>query len=311
MAHLPPRPVVRAAVRWLRLLRSYTMTQSWTLIRADSSYTDITLTQYSDALDWLMATEVLTIASGKLSMKWGLSKLPSVQMHQLLFARALEEAGPSWLPDSDILVADSSEIPHDAAMLATELDISDSAAFSLIREVHGQIDLQQRELVGSAGELALIKLLEECWPGSTIHVSLIDDGLGYDIALIFGTEEWHLEVKSTTRRGRLVIYLSRHEHEIARVDRDWRLVVVGLRKDHSPAAIALIDYEQLAQQAPMDIDQSSTWMNVRYQIPGTAIRPGLEFIDDHSDLSHNLGKHNLLRKGFEQDEIFAWMPRTS
>ena len=67
-------------------------------------------------------------------------------------------------------------------------------------------------------------------------VALKDDGLGYDVVGPLPTAMWHLEVKSTTRRGRLVIRISRLEYEIGAMDPLWRLVIVGLDSQHEAAA---------------------------------------------------------------------------
>lgn len=74
---------------------------------------------------------------------------------------------------------------------------------------------------GNSSTVAATRL-ERRWPGSTRHVALTDDGLGYDLAFSCRGRTLHLEVKTTGRRGRLVLYLSRHEHEVALLDPDWR-----------------------------------------------------------------------------------------
>lgn len=303
---LPPESVVRAVCRWLRLLRTSTVTQGWALLRADSAYTDLTQTQYADALDWLAMTGILQ-EEGGLSLPSALAALPGDQVHQLVFARALEAALPPWLPDADILVSDSSELPQDAASLAAELGVSDLDALSVILRVHGRLELEKRAAVGVAGELALIQLLEARWPGSTVHVALTDDGFGYDIAFLLEGVEWHLEVKSTTRRGRLVIYLSRHEHEVSLRDPHWRLVVLGLNGDQSPAAVATVDHAMLCQLAPMDAHPGSNWQSVRHQVSPAHLQPGLGFLDEYSVVD-GLASHPLLSVGTEAGAAFAWMP---
>lgn len=283
------------------------MAQGWALVRADSSYTDLTQTQYADALDWLGTTGILQEGEGGLCLPSALIAWPGDQVHQLVFARALEASLPPWLPDADILVSDSSELPQDAASLAAELGLGDQAALSTIRQVHGRLDLEQRAAVGAAGEMALVRLLEARWPGSTVHVALTDDGFGYDIAFLLGGVEWHLEVKSTTRRGRLVIYLSRHEHEVSLRDPNWRLVVVGLRGDQSPAAVATVDHGRLCHRAPTDAHPGSHWQSVRHQVSSSDLQPGLGFLDVHRVLDRS-ASHQLLSAGIEAGAAFAWMP---
>ena len=280
------------------------MSQAWVLLRADSSYIDFTQTQYAAALEWLTGLELL---SGDLSLAPALVNLPDDQLHQVLFSHALEASSPSWLPDADILVADSSDMPHDAAALAAGLGLPQAVAMSAIREIHGRIDLEARARVGAAGELALVRLLEARWPESTIHVALTDDGFGYDIAFTLTENEWHLEVKTTKRRGRLVIYLSRHEYEVSLVDPYWRLVVVGLHDDDSPGVVATVEHERLLQRTPQEVHPEVSWQSVRLQVSTADLRPGLSFADvpfqsDESDVN------SLLCSTSPPGAPFAWAP---
>ena len=225
---LPADSIARAAARWLGVLRRSTLTQAWSLIRADTRYADLTQTQYASALEWLRAMDLIADGPDGATLSPVVRTLPESLGNQLLFERSLEQASPAWLPDADVLIPDESEVPQDAANLARTLGIPELSAFLAIRQVHGRVDLAQRTRVGSAGEVVLRDLLEKAWPGSTTHVAQTDDGFGYDLVFRCNCIEWHLEVKSTTRRGRLVIYLSRHEHDVGLREPNWRLVVVGL-----------------------------------------------------------------------------------
>lgn len=304
MPALPAESVARAAARWLRLLRSSSVGQAWALVRADSSYMDLTQTQYAEALDWLAATGFLSHEDGALVPTAASTALSGAHVRQLLFARTLETWDPPWLLDADILVSDMSEIPQDALILAGELGLPDAAAFSAIREVHGRMDLQLRSAVGAAGERTVVDLLEGAWPGSTVHVALTDDGFGYDISFELGQNEWHLEVKATTRRGRLVIHLSRHEHDVSLLDPHWRLVVVGLRDDHSLGAIATVDHQRLWQRAPVDLYPGSPWQSVRHDVSSVDLEPGLSFIAGE----HVFPGPEMLPPGPSTGAMFAWAP---
>ncbi len=285
------------------------MAQGWALVRADSSHMDLTQTQYADALDWLGVTGILQEGESGLSLPTALISWPGDHVRQLVFARGLEVSLPPWLPDADILVADSSELPLDAASFAAQLGLNEQAALSTIREVHGRLELEHRAAVGRAGEMALVQLLEARWPGSTVHVALTDDGFGYDVAFLLGGVEWHLEVKSTTRRGRLVIYLSRHEHEVSLRDPNWRLVVVGLGDDESPAAVATVNHGRLCHRSPKDTHPGSNWQSVRHQVSSGDLQPGLDFLTD-SDFDTS-AVHPLLLAGAQAGAAFAWMPTAS
>lgn len=307
MAALPPDAVVHAAARWLRLLGTSTIGQAWTLLRSDSSYTDLTQTQYAEALEWLEVIGVLDGRSADCSLPKDLIDRPSDQLNEVVFSRAIELADPSWLADSDVLVPDTSQIPLDAASLAAGLGLTDRGALLAIRQVHGRLDLELRARIGRAGELALVSLLEAQWPGSTLHVALSDDGLGYDVILFLGGHEWHLEVKSTNKLGRLVIHLSRNEHEVALLDPSWRLVVVGLAADLSPGAVATVDHPVLGQRAPKDSHPGSLWESVRHQISQQDLKPGLPFLES-AFMQAETSVAPLLASGLRLGTSFAWMP---
>jgi hypothetical protein len=68
----------------------------------------------------------------------------------------------------------------------------------------------------------------------------VDDGLGYDIELCLGQITWKLEVKSTARRNRLRVYLSRNEFSVGSLLEEWRLVVLGLGQSDEIQAIATV-----------------------------------------------------------------------
>jgi hypothetical protein len=304
----PADSIVRAATRWLRLLRTSTLAQASGIIRADASYADLTQTQYASALEWLRNLQLFTDAQHGLELSALITKLPDEQINQLLFERILEGAEPAWLPDADLLVLDPAELPQDAAALAGSLGLSERVAFTVVRHVHGRIDLSERTRVGLAGERALIELLEHRWPGSTTHVSQTGDGFGYDVLFRQGNAQWHLEVKATTRRGRLVIYLSRHEHEVSLQDPHWRLVVVGLNNHLRLQALATARYTELLGRAPRDICGDAKWQSTSYELTSKDLQRGLSFLDGRI-LDQNLTEDDALSNGsFIGTSGFTWMP---
>jgi hypothetical protein len=209
-----------------------------------------------------------------------LSVLSPAEADELLLAATLEAAEPAWLPDADLLVQQPADLPQDVMTMARALGISDDAALLSIGMAHGKVELENRQRVGSAGELELIALLEAEWPGSTSHIAAEHDGFGYDVAFRNAGETWHLEVKSTTRRGRLVLHLSRHEHEVAIRDAAWRLVAVGLEEGDQLACVATIKYKELAARAPEDRHAGARWETVRYGVAPELLAGGLSFIVD-------------------------------
>jgi hypothetical protein len=277
---LPANAVSLAANRWLRVLRTSTLIQAWSLIQADSSYTDLTITQYASALDWLASVDLLVAGQNGFELATAAKVLPHMQLNQLLFERSLERAAPAWLPDSDLLIPDESELPLDAAALAETLGLSNQLALLAIRRIHGRVDLALRNQIGLAGERALISVLEDRWPGSTTHVSQFDDGFGYDIAFRHQAIEWHLEVKTTTRRGRLVIYLSRHEHEVGLRDPQWRLIIIGLNNELQPRSLATAEFADIAARAPRDCSNDAKWQATSHHLITSDLRDGLSFLDE-------------------------------
>jgi hypothetical protein len=308
MPALPADGVLRAAQRWLRLLQRSTVEQAAALLRADSAYTDLTITQYSTALEWLRGIRLIqdTPAGSRLAPET--RGLPADSLAQILFTRGLEALDPPWLPDADVLVRDTADLPQDAADLAAVLRVTDAAALVAVRQIHGRIDLAERARVGAAGELGLVALLEQRWPGSTSHVALTDDGLGYDIAVTLSTGTWHLEVKTTGRRGRLVLFVSRHEHDVGLVDPTWRLVVVGLGEDGQPAALATARHAHLQDRSPHDYSPASRWESVRHRLTPADLIPGLTFLGGSQDPADT---DSLLDHGSREIGQYAWMPMPS
>jgi hypothetical protein len=223
----------------------------------------------------------------------------------MLLERAFEDDPPPWLRDADVLVPDTAALPADAMRLATTLRLSDEVVLTTIRHVHGKIDLAERARIGIAGETALLELLESCWPRSTVHVSARDDGFGYDIDFRHRGSAWHLEVKSTTRRGRLSVHLSRHEHEVGLRDPNWRLLVLGLDESLRLATLATARHGQILARAPVDTCAEAAWQSVRHDIKFDDLETGLSFVT--SDGTEDIYASKL--RGIRAvAPLFAWMP---
>jgi hypothetical protein len=305
---LPAEPVMRAAVRWLGLLRTSTLTQAANLIRSEAAYTDLTQTQYSTALEWLRVVRFLSEEPEGFTLSSAGRALPQVEANQLLFERTVECSAPAWLLDSDVLIPDEESLPHDAAVIASTLGLSDTAALWAIRNVHGRVDTALRSELGLAGERALIELLERHWPGTTLHVSASNDGFGYDVLFRHSGIEWHLEVKTTLRRGRLVAYVSRHEYEVSLRDPHWRLVVVGLNEQRLACAVATVQHVKAFARTPKDTCLDARWQSVAHQLTADDLREGLSFINAPMDKLRS----KLLDGIDEEDRLawkgFAWMP---
>jgi hypothetical protein len=228
---------------------------------------------------------------------------------ELLFAACLESEQPLWLQDADVLVADTDALPEETTELAAILGLDEDTALRVIRQVHGKVDLAERARVGLLGEYALVALLMRRWPGCAHHLSLTDDGLGYDVLCELGPDLWHLEVKTTTRKGRLRIFVSRHEYETAAVDPHWRLIVVGL--DGAEAvAVATVKDNVIPTLAPQD-HGSTRWEVASYELGVGALHPGLEFAMKSLELNPK-ETDPLITAGSRDTAVgeFAWMPRS-
>jgi hypothetical protein len=304
---LPADGIIRAASRWLDLLERSSIAQSWVFIHTDSGYSDLSDTQYALALDWLKSIGVLEPRADGLRLASAGRGLTPLQLRELVFARGLEEANPAWLSDSDTLIQDENDLPQDGAAFAGELGINDRTALLGILQVQGKIDLDKRALIGATGEQQLIELLERSWPGSTTYVALDHDGYGYDVALSIERVTWHLEIKTTPRRGRLTIYLSRHEYEVSLLDPNWQLVVVGLNSDGTLGCTATAKWEQLQVRAPADGVSGTRWASARYEIDRTQLSAGLGFLDESA--FNGINQPLLVCGSDDESHGFDWMPQ--
>jgi hypothetical protein len=223
----------------------------------------------------------------------------------LLFAAAIASEAPLWLEDADTLIQTPDDLPGDALALAETLQLGEARAMAAIRQAHGKLDLERRKEVGALGERLLVVLLEEQWPGATRHVSEQDDGLGYDVELRIGETTWKLEVKSTTRRNRLRIYLSRNEFSVGSLLREWRLIVLGLGQNDQIEALATVTTPYLLTVAPEDTASFSRWESASFELAPEQLSLGLSFIDPA--LVH--ARASLLAGGRAGGETtFTWMP---
>ena len=267
-----PNSTLKAARRWIELLRVSSYESARALLGSESRYADLSRTQYGAGFDIL--SELGLVSKPNLGLG-DLAAIPVDDLCAMLYGALLKAAPPPWLPDSDILINSPVELPSDAIGAGAALGLGESLLLNSIRSAHGKVDISARQEVGLIGEELLVGLLEAEWPDSTAHISLVDDGAGYDIAFSASGCELHLEVKTTTRRGRLVFYLSRNEHEVALRDPHWRLALVGLAGDRTLGAIACVDYRQLAAVVPLDRDFTAQWQSVRFEIGAHQTQPGI------------------------------------
>lgn len=304
---IPAEGVIIAASRWLDLLGRSTESQASILIRSNSRYADLTPTQYSTALEWLQSLAWTNLTGGGSERAQTLEKMTSQGRREYLLASLLEAADPPWLENADVLVHSSDDLPQDIERWSDLLGLPASSGFRVVRRISGKIDLARRAEVGNAGEVALCMLLDAKWPGAINHVAETDDGFGFDVSASIQGVEWHLEVKSTTRRGRLSFFLSRHEFETGLADEHWKLLVVGLDDELRASCVAEVDKSSLKTLAPADRATSASWASARYDMGEDHLRPGLAFLpwDEADTRTHTLLVQGARREGPD----FSWMPR--
>jgi len=281
---MPIRPgsILLAAQRWLELLPKHGETRTRATFATVPRYSDLTSTQYETAYEWLRSTGMLEAEPG------------SVPPNHRVLISAIETSDAVWLPNADEFADDPDLLPDDVAAAAEALEIEPSTAAGYIRSAWGKVDLELRARIGSAGERALVELLEANPAAIVDHVALWADGLGYDVSVRHGLQEGHLEVKSTTRRHRLTLHLSRNEFLVSQRDPAWILVALRLDPDDFRLrSVATIDSAWLAQQMPTDTGDHGSWETCRVDVPTDSIVPGL------GPLSPILGKN-------EARELFAW-----
>jgi hypothetical protein len=282
---IKPGSILIAAQRWLELLPKHGETRTRATFATLPRYSDLTSTQYETAYEWLRSTGMLEADPG-----------PVPPNHRVLTS-AIETSDAVWLPNADEFADDPDLLPDDVAAAAEALGIDPSTAAAHIRSAWGKVDLDLRARIGSAGERALVELLEANAAATVDHVALWADGLGYDVSVRHGLQNGHLEVKSTTRRHRFTLHLSRNEFLVSQSDPAWLLVALRLDPDDLRLrSVATIDHRWLAQQMPTDTGDHGRWESCRVDVPIDSIVPGL------GPFSSILDKNEAL-------ELFAWPGR--
>lgn len=267
---VPRDPVLRGAVRWLDYLPGTGVQRLRTLFASVSEFSDLTPVQYADALAWLRRTGLVDTSDrpvGKVRVA-GSARLAVLEA-------ALEHSAAHWLANADQLVRSPQELPEDALAAAEALGLGAPDAFVALRRVWGKVDTAERERVGSAGELALFELLSAAADGEVRHLAAYADGYGYDIAIDAVNQSAHVEVKATTSRAQLRIFLSRNEYETMLYDPAWVLAAVRLDTDLQLVAVATISRRWVAETAPSDSTAAGRWESVRMMVPSKALTPGL------------------------------------
>lgn len=260
---IPPDHVLRAAVLWLKLLPDSGVARIRALFATAEEYSALTPTQYEEGLAWLREVDLLD------------NPRDPVPVSDRVFDKALTYGAPLWLQDADHLIQSPVELPDDVLSAAHVLGIDHDAAFERVMASWAKVDTSERTRIGNAGELALVALLEAEAPDLLVdHVAATRDGLGYDIA-VSGSFTGHLEVKTTTRKQRLTIYLSRNEFRAARSDIHWRLILVLMDAELETVGIATVPVDWIIEHVPADRTQLGRWESCKLNIPPDVPIPGV------------------------------------
>lgn len=245
------------------------MEQIWRMFLSHPGLRDLTPTQYGAALDWLRREGILLSAGGKpVPMSDRLAGLTVLQT-------AVAGVEPTWLRDADRTIRAPQDLPLDVASTAEALGVSALDAVRVIRTVWGKVDARARAELGAAGEQRLVELLVDALDAHVLHVSKASDGFGYDISVEGYEGALHIEVKTTNRRGRLAIYLSRNEYEVMCTDSAWQLVAVLLNPVGRIASVGTVNREWIAGAIPVDGSVYGRWESVRLDVPSAAVSPGV------------------------------------
>jgi hypothetical protein len=245
-------------------------------------------------MDWIVANGLL---SDRIFSTERVEPMPG----KAIFDAVLFQLSATWIHDADLLIQSADDIPIDLLEAASATGIQPDVALRSIRRLHGQVELEARTALGKAGELALVDALNKSWPGRVRHDSLTDDGLGYDVTITTNTGEWHLEIKSTRRLGRLRFYLSRNEFRTAIEDTSWRLVLVALDPEDSLCGAAVASLDALKSSVPIDQASTGRWESVRLEFNQSHLNPSLDFLGRPASPARTpLTHHNA--------SAFSWVP---
>lgn len=269
-----PRTIVVAASRWLRLLEVADLARARSILHNRSSYTDITPTQYATALEWLRTVPQVDEYLSHVELYAG-DELRTKVVLDAVLSKLFEDNRPPWLPMAEALVSAVDDIPADMADWMKILGIPDERGLGVLGGYIGRIDLEARRLLGEEGEAGFVALLEEVWPGSTSHVAMYADGLGYDVAFRHEGRVWHLEVKSTRHRSFDRVFVSRNEYEVGLSDPSWVLILLKLSVDGDIQRLATVDWEVLQSRVPLDRHSTAAWESCRFAFTDAEISRGL------------------------------------
>lgn len=181
--------------------------------------------------------------------------------------------GLSWLRRMGLVTEEGRPVVD-----ISEGELRDDSAESVVPRILWSLAAEEsRAQTGAAGEWALLELLRGAGRLSVRHVAKISDAFGYDIETApTAVQAVHIEVKSTTDPTRLLVYLTRHEHNVMLTDPRWIMAAVLVGADGSALSAATVSREWLMSAVPEDRSERGRWQSARLAVPPHAMTPGLE-----------------------------------
>lgn len=267
-----PTRTLQAAGRWLSLLRTGPYSQAKSFIWNDAGYADLSRDQYDRGFKLLTDLGVYDPGVG---LRKDLRGISAVQLSLALAVEVVSAEAPPWIADAVIEDA-VIDPPAEVLWVASALELDVSYASEVARRAFGKVDLESRAVVGAAGESALASLLLQSGAEMVEQVSAYDDGAGYDLRVSVDGVLYHLEVKSTTKKRSLRVFLSRNEFEVFTRDPSWNLVVVGLDDEKGVAALASVKREVVMSSVPLDNTVVGRWSSCQLILSNTHLTRGLQ-----------------------------------
>ncbi|MBP0451932.1 DUF3883 domain-containing protein [Kitasatospora sp. RG8] len=274
MPQLPAEGTMKAAVRWLRALRTADIDRARALFIHHDAYADLTPDQYSSGLEWLRRIGMVPVPRAAQASPALEERFLNLQ----LLEKSLEAARPDWITGGNEAAFDGTWLPAPGRAVAGVLGLSNTDAAAAVEKAW----LAERARVGAAGEQALVTLIARSVHAEVVHVSAFSDRFGYDIAVESARSGVHLEVKTTTHTTGQTIFLSRHEYETMRTDPAWHLVFLLLDEQDQLTTVSTVSREWIARAVPRDQhSHGAKWASARLPLPSAALTPGIEALHEY------------------------------
>lgn len=290
-AELPSAHRLRAAYRAAQAIRDQTVS----VAAARASYLRLPTDLVFD-VDDLVAGERLLLDVGLLSDGGGhlqgnvrlgtLAELYEDEALTTLLALVLGERPPLWLRTAAASPAglDTELIPAEASTVLGTLVPDPQLREALLLAAAERIDARELSEAGAAGEEAVVaacrdELHDAQRPdlaGDVQRVSLISDRLGYDVvAPTLDGSSRRLEVKTTRRKARLEVFISRNEATVGLRDVAWALVFCRLGDGGEVEIVGWCRGECLEPLLPENRHARGRWASTAITLAPEELRPGL------------------------------------